>query len=295
MTIKDTAGDKVFLRIIYIFLILCLLVVIYPLIYIVSASFSDSRAVMSARVWLWPVGFTLDGYQAVFKSQNIMLGYKNSLIYTVFGTFINMIVTTLCAYPLSRRDLPGRNWFMGLFAVTMIFSGGLIPTYLVVKNLNLIDTIWAMSLPMALSVWNMIIMRTFFESNIPPSLTEAAHLDGCSDIRFMISIVLPLSKPILAVMTLYYGVVHWNSYFNALIYLRTSAKYPLQIMLRNILILNQMDSNMVAGAELDAIRQGMIELIRYAIIVIASAPLLMLYPIIQKYFVKGVMIGALKG
>lgn len=295
MSIKDSAGDRLFLRSVYLFLILCLLLVFYPLIYIVSASFSSSRAVMTAKVWLWPVEFTLDGYKAVFKSQNIMLGYKNSLIYTIVGTVINIFITTLCAYPLSRKDLPGRNWFMALFAVTMIFTGGLIPTYLVVKNLNMTDKIWAMVIPTAMSVWNMIIMRTFFESNIPPSLTEAAHLDGCSDIRFLISIVLPLSKPIMAVMMLYYGVAHWNSYFNALIFLKSSSKYPLQIMLRNILILSQMDSSMVAGAELDAIRQGMIELIRYAIIVVASAPLLMIYPLIQKYFVKGVMIGAIKG
>lgn len=295
MSIRDSAGDKVFLRVVFIFLLLCFLIVLYPLIYIVSASLSDARAVLSGRVWLWPVDITLDGYRAVFKSQNIMLGYKNSLIYTVIGTVINMIVTTMCAYPLSRRDLPGRNGVMALFAVTMVFNGGLIPSYLVVKNLNMIDTIWAMVIPTAMSVWNMIIMRTFFENNIPPALTEAAHLDGCGDIRFILSIALPLSKPIMAVMVLYYGVVHWNSYFNALIYLKTSSMYPLQIMLRNILILSQMDSNMVAGAELNALRQGMIELIRYAIIVIASAPLLCLYPIIQKYFVQGVMIGAIKG
>ncbi len=292
---KLSRADVLFYVVTYTFLSLCLFAVLYPLVYVVSASFSHPHAVLEGRVWLWPVQPSLIGYTTVFKSVGIMMGYKNSLIYTLFGTIVNVVMTILAAYPLSRKDFVGRNLLMGVFAFTMIFQGGLIPTYLVVKSVRLLDTRLAMIIPSALSVWNLIITRTYFQSTIPDDLLEAATLDGCSDFKFMIHVVLPLSGAIVAVMTLYYGVSNWNSYFEALIFLKSQALYPLQIVLRNILILSQMDQDITANAEFAALRQGMIEILRYSIIVVASVPLLILYPFVQKYFVKGVMIGAIKG
>ncbi|WP_274365907.1 carbohydrate ABC transporter permease [Paenibacillus thermotolerans] len=281
--------------VVYVFLILSLIVVAYPLIYIVSSSFSSSSAVISGKVWLFPVEPTLRGYEAVFQNPQIVKGYGNSLFYTVFGTLLNVIMTITAAYPLSRKDFHGRNLITALFVFTMLFSGGLIPYYLTVKELGLLDTRWAMIVPGALSVWQVIIARTFFQTSIPTELTEAAHMDGCGDFKFLLRIVLPLSKPIIAVLVLMYAIGHWNAYFDALIFLKTADLYPLQIVLRNILILNSVDATMIKDVDELAERQGLKELLKYSLIVVASAPVLMLYPFVQQHFVKGLLIGSVKG
>ena len=236
--IRDSFGDRVFMFFVYLFLVLVLLVVLYPVIYIVSASFSDPNAVTAGKVWLYPVDFSLRGYQVTFQNPQIVTGYLNSLFYTVVGTFISVVLTVFVAYPLSRRDLYGSNFLMFLITFTLIFSGGLIPTYLVVKQLGMIDTRWALLIPQAVAAFQVIIARTFFRATIPEELVEAAELDGCNDLQFLWSVVLPLSKPIIAVLALMYAVSQWNGYFDALIYLKSSDLQPLQIVLRNILILN---------------------------------------------------------
>jgi len=287
--------DMIFTIFSYSFLMFCLLIVIYPLIYIVSSSFSSTDAVTSGRVWLLPVEPSLLGYKAVFKNSQILTGYANSLFYTVAGTVINIVLTVMAGYPLSRRDFFGRGAIMAIFTFTMLFSGGMIPTYILVQKLGMIDSRWAMLIPQALGVWNVIIARTFFMSTIPDELYEAAQLDGCSDIRFLLKIVLPLSTAILSVLALFYAVGNWNSYFNALLYLRDPDKFPLQIVLRNILILNKSKSEMLDNVDMMNQAKGLEELLKYALIVVASVPVLMIYPFVQKYFVKGIMIGSLKG
>lgn len=293
--IQLSPGDRVFITINYLFLSLFFIIVLYPLIYILSSSFSSTDAVISGRVWLLPVEPTLLGYKAVFKNPQVMTGYANSGFYTIFGTMINVVMTVLAAYPLSRKDFYGRGMIMMLFTFTMLFSGGLIPTYLLTKNLGMIDTRWALLIPNAMAVLYVIIARTYFQTTIPDELYEAAELDGSSDIRFIVSIVLPLSSPILAVMVLFYAVEHWNSYFDALIYLKTAGLYPLQIILRNILIQNEIQMNMMADIDAMMKLQGMSDLLKYSLIVVASIPVLIIYPFVQKYFVKGIMIGSLKG
>lgn len=293
--IRESGSDRLFNVMNYAMLTLTLLVVLYPLVYVVSASFSSSYAVLSGKVWLWPVDPSLDGYKAIFKNSNVLTGFKNTFIYTVAGTFVNIFMTVLAAYPLSRKDFRGRNVFMLLFVFTMMFSGGLIPTYLVVKNLQLIDTIWAMLIPTALSVWNVIIMRTYFQTTIPGELLEASQIDGCTDFRFLLRIVLPLSGPIIAVIALFYAVGHWNQYFNAMIYLKSPDLYPLQLILRDILVQNEVKIDMLGDVKSAAARQGLRELLKYSLIVVSSVPLLLVYPFVQKFFVKGVMIGSIKG
>lgn len=294
-TIKESGSDRLFTIFNYVMLSIVLIIVLYPLIYVVSASFSSSSAVLSGRVWLWPVEPTLEGYKAVFKNTMVTKGFMNTVFYTVAGTAINLILTVMAAYPLSRKDFKGRNFFMLLFVFTMLFNGGLIPTYLIVKDLHMIDTVWAMLIPAALSVWNVIIMRTYFQTTIPNELLEASQLDGCTDFRFLKSIVLPLSGPILAVIALFYAVGHWNQYFNAMIYLKQSDLYPLQLVLRDILVQNEVNIEMLGDAKTAAARQGLRELLKYALIVVTSVPLLIVYPFLQKFFVKGVMIGSIKG
>lgn len=292
--IKVAKGDRLFHLINYALLTIVLIIVLYPLIFVFSSSFSSKDAVMAGRVWLWPVDFSLEGYIAVFKHHMLLRSFMNSVFYTVVGTVINVFLTILAAYPLSRRDLVGRNFFMFLFVFTMFFNGGLIPTYLTVEGLGLVNTPWALWFPMAISVWNMIIARTYFQSTIPKDLLEAAQIDGCSDFKFLGKVVLPLSGPIIAVIALFYAVGHWNQYFNAMIYLRDEIRYPLQLVIREILILSQIDFEMISDPEEMAAIQGLGELLKYSLIVISSAPLLMVYPFVQKYFVKGFMIGALK-
>lgn len=293
--IRDSAHDRLFLIGIYIFLTLLMLTVLYPLIYIFSSSFSSPRAVVSGQVWLLPVEFNLKAYKSIFQSSQLMYGYYNTIIYTVFGTLINLLFTVLLAYPLSVKNFYGRGFIMILLMITMFFNGGLIPTYLLVKDLEMLDTRWAMWLPGALSVFQVIVARTFFQSSIPSELAEAAQIDGCRDTRYLISIVLPLSKPILAVLTLMYAVGHWNAYFDALIYLRSEKLFPLQYVLRNLLILNAADPEMLANTAGKMREQGFEQALKYALIVVASVPVLIMYPFVQKHFVKGVMIGSLKG
>ena len=298
MTLRDRRriGDRFFYTVNDGLLLLALLAVIYPLIFVFSASFSSPDAVMSGRVWLLPVEPSVEGYKAVFRHSLIMTGYANTIFYTVAGTAVNVFMTIIAAYPLSRRDLQGRNLIMFLFSFTMLFTGGLIPNYIVIRSLGMLNTRWAMILPQAIGVWNLIIARTFFQHNIPPELQEAAEMDGCSDFYFLWKVVVPLSKAIIAVLVLFYGVFHWNAFFHAFIYLSDKSKFPLQIVLREILILNEMMGEMmVVDPELQEQMRGLANLLKYSVIVVASLPVWLVYPFVQKQFVKGVMIGSLKG
>ncbi|MCI8622708.1 MAG: carbohydrate ABC transporter permease [Provencibacterium sp.] len=293
--ISLSRGDQIFTVVNYTVLGLLMLVVAYPLVFVLSASFSSANAVTSGRVWLLPVEPTLLGYQTVFKNPDIVRSFFNSIQVMVVGTFINVILTVMAAYPLARKDFYGRGFFTALLSFTMLFNGGLIPTFLLVRNLGLYNTYWAIILPGAVSVYNVVVARTYFQTNIPDELYEAADLDGCGDIGFIVRIVLPLSAPILAVLTMFYAVGHWNSYFSPMIYLTDKKLFTLQLVLRNILIANQTDSEMMKDVEAMARQEGLAELLKYALIVVASVPMLIIYPFIQKHFVKGVMIGALKG
>jgi len=291
----DRGADRAFTIVNYVILTLFLVAVAYPLIYVFSASFSDPGAVISGKMWLWPVDVTLDGYRAVFRNSRILVGFRNSLFYTVVGTFVSVVLTILAAYPLSRKDLAGRNAIMFLFVFTLLFGGGLIPTYLVVREVGLLNTRWALIIPTALSVYNMIITRTFFQATIPDELLEAAQIDGCSDFRFVKDVVIPLSGPIIAVNALFYAVGQWNQYFNALIYLSNPDLFPLQLILREILIQNQVDFSQISDVNQLMNRQKLQDLLKYSLIVVASAPVLIIYPFVQKHFVRGVLIGSLKG
>ena len=293
--VKLPVDDKIYYALTYTFLFLFLLIIVYPLIYIVSASFSSAAAVTSGRVFLWPVEPGLEGYKAVFKHPNILNSYKNAFIYTVVGTCINLAMTMIAAYPLSRRDMPHKGLFMFLFTFTMMFSGGMIPDYILLKDLRMIDTMWALVIPGAINVTNLIIARTFLMSSIPQALLEASQIDGCSDIKYFFKVVLPLAKPVMAVITLYYAVGHWNNYFTAFLYLNTPEKYPLQLVLREILIANTMDTNMIVDTAMAEQQQNLADLLKYSLIIVSSAPVLIMYPFVKKFFVKGVMIGSIKG
>lgn len=293
--IKNSKADLVFDIINYIIMTVVLLLVAYPLIYILSSSFSSTHAVIGGKVWLWPVEPTLMAYKIVFKYGKIWNGFFNSFIYVLLGTFFSVFCNLLAAYPLSRKELHGRGIFTFFIIFTMLFTGGLVPTYLWIKKLDLINRIWVMILPGAVSAWNIVIMRTYFKNNIPQALYEAAELDGCSDIGFMFKILIPLSGAIIAVISLFSAVWIWNSYFDALIYLSDEKMYPLQIVLRDILIVNQTDGSMVKDIDSLIRKQGIADVLKFSLIVIASFPLLIVYPFVQRYFIKGVMIGSLKG
>jgi putative aldouronate transport system permease protein len=293
---QENKKDQLFNVINYLCISLFFLAVLYPILYVVSSSFSSPEAVLTGRVRLWPVEPSLAGYKALFEYKPIWRGYSNSIIYTVIGTFINVVLTILAAYPLSRKDCYGRGGIMLFMAFTMIFSGGLIPTYLVVNGLGLVNTMWALIIPSAITVLNVVLARTYFQSTISDEVLEAAQMDGCSDFQFLGYVVLPLSKAIIAVISLFYAVDHWNSFFDALIYLRDKDKFPLQMFLRDILILNSVDTTLI-GVDLDEMsaREGVRELLKYSVIIVSSIPVLLMYPFVQKYFVKGVMIGSIKG
>lgn len=295
MTLKQTKQDVVFDVFNYGILTIFLLLVLYPLYFIVIASFSDPHAIYTGDVWLFPRDASLEGYQRIFEDSGIWRGYWNSFRYAVVGTAVNLLLTLPAAFGLSRKGLVGRNPIMFVITFTMFFHGGLIPTYLVVKNLGLLNSIWAMIIPQAVGVWNLIVARTFFQSTIPEELHDSAVIDGCSDNRFFLSIVLPVSTALVAIMVLFYGVQHWNTYFQALIYLRDEELYPLQLVLRAILIENEISDEMAEDVLAMQQQQRIAELIKYGIIILASLPLLILYPFLQRYFVKGVMIGAIKG
>ena len=272
-----------------------LIIILYPLIYIFSSSFSSRMAVLSGKVWLFPVEPTLEAYDVIYGYRLIWTSYANTVFYAVAGSFISVVLTLLAAYPLSRKVFRGRSFYMFLFAFTMVFSGGIIPTYLLVRSVGIINSRFAILLPSAVAAWNIIITRTYYQVNIPNELLEAAHLDGCNDFQFLWLVVLPLSGAITAVNVLFYAVAKWNAYFEAFIYLKDKNLWPLQIVLRMILVVNTIDPSMATGSEEEMARQGLAELLRFALIVVASVPVLLMYPFVQRYFVRGVMIGSLKG
>ena len=271
-----------------------ILIIAYPLYFIIIASISDAVKVLNGEVLAIPKGIHFTAYNAVFSNQSIWNGYKNSILYTSVGTVVNVILTLLAAYPLSRKDLPGRIFFMMAILFTMYFNGGLIPTYLLVRSLGIYNTMWALILPGAVSTYNLIVMRTYFETNIPNELLESAFIDGSSEIKTFLRIVIPLSGPIIAVISLFYAVGHWNAFFNALIYLRNNKLYPLQLVLREILMQSQSESYGIDDMDLIS-RIRMVESMKYALIIIASLPVLVVYPFVQRFFVKGIMVGAIKG
>lgn len=295
MKIKKGIGEKLFdIFNVMILLVLCV-ITLYPILYVLFASLSDSNLLMKNTDLLWkPVGFSIEAYKAVFIDSRIWQGYFNTVYYVVVGTTINIFMTLLAAYTLSRKKVYFAKYIMRMIMITMFFNGGLIPTYLLIQSLHLGNTRWALLLPGAISVYNFIIMRTSFAS-IPQSLEEAARIDGANDFIIMLRVILPLSIPIIMVMVLYYGVAHWNSWFGAMIYLnRRKDLQPLQLYLREILVQND-TSNMMAGGNSDMDRNAIAATIKYATIMVATVPILMVYPFIQKYFVKGVMVGAVKG
>lgn len=293
---KRITQDKVVYFINYVLLTFLFVIVLYPIIYIISCSFSSGDALVAGNVRLLPVDFTLDGYKAVFQYDSIWTGYKNSIIYTLAGTVVSLTLTLLAAYPLSRNDFRGRKVLSTIYLFTMMFSGGLVPTYLLINNLHMVNTIWAIILPGAVSAYNVIVARTFFNQSIPKELLEAAEMDGCSDFKFFVRIVIPLSYPIIAVICLWTVVTFWNSYFNQMIYLNSESKYPLQLILRKILLLSEI--NLSSGAmDPETLRKNryLSEMLKYGSIIISTLPLMIMYPFVQKYFVKGVMIGSVKG
>ena len=292
--VRRQGRDVVFDAILYSVCAVLLLIILYPLWFIVIASFSDPSAVAGGHVWVWPVGFTLDGYDELLKQPKVWLGYRNTIAYTVVGTLIGLAVNIPAAYALSRKDLWGRKGLMGLYVFTMFFSGGLIPIFLTVQQAGLYNTFWVLVLPFSVSAYNIIVARTFFETSLPPDLWDAAQIDGCGNLRFFFTMALPLSKAVISVIALWTAVGQWNSYFNALIYIRDENLYPLQLIMRNILITNQNFAALGTGeAAMIAMRRA--NLVRYAMIIIATVPIMCVYPFIQKYFDQGVMIGAVKG
>lgn len=283
--------DRVFYTIINILTAVITISIIFPLMHIVAASFSDPAAVSAGKVVIWPVGFSLEGYQAVFSNKSILTGYANTIFYTVAGTVVNVAMTAMAAYALSRKNVPFMNSIMFMFTFTMMFGAGMVPNFIIMGKYHLLNTRLVMIIPGAIGVQNLIITRTFFR-NIPEELLEAARIDGCSDIKYFFSILLPLSKAVLAVITLYYAVGHWNAYFDAFLYLNDRKLYPLQIFLQEILLAsNVVDPDPDAAEEM----RKLFNLLKYCLIVVSSVPILCFYPFIQKYFVKGVMIGSIKG
>lgn len=293
--IKESKSDIIFLGFIYIVLIFILVVTVYPLLNVLSSSFSSSTAVVTGRVSIFPIEPTLIAYETIFASSRIMIGYINSFIYTIGGTCLQVMLTIMIAYPLSRKQLYGRGTITGLLTFTMFFSGGLIPTYMVVRSLNLIDTRWALIIPGGMAVYQVIVARAFFQTTMSDELYEAAELDGCSEFGILWRIVLPLSTAIIAVLTLIYAVGNWNAYFDAMIYLNSQELFPLQIILRSILIQNTQPGKILTDVSRMIAQREMAILLKYSLIVVASVPVLIFYPFIQKYFVKGMMIGSLKG
>ncbi|TMV44209.1 carbohydrate ABC transporter permease [Paenibacillus mesophilus] len=295
---REAWSDRVFDTVNKLFLLVVLIAVLYPLVYVVSASISDPVYVNQGKMWLFPRGITFEGYTRVFQNPEIWTGYRNTILYTAGGTLINLLFTIPGAYALSRKDLKGRSVLMGLIVFTMFFGGGLIPTFLLVSGLGMLDTVWALLIPNAVAVYNLIICRTFFQNNIPRELQESAEIDGCSNTMLFLKIVLPLSAPIIAVMGLYYGVAHWNSYFSAIIYIKDRSLYPLQLILREILVQNQMsDTMLMTGDDMEAMaKQARIaDIIKYAVMIVSSLPIIIVYPFMQRYFMKGVLIGSVKG
>ncbi len=300
---RESTGERIFVILNAVLLITVFIIMLYPLIYVLSASFSDPKAVASGEMLLFPVRPTLKAYKFVLDYKEIWIGYANTFFYTIVGTFLNLLFTLPCAYALSRKDLVGGNFFMGMFVVTMYFGGGLIPAYLNMRDFGLIDSRWVLLISGLVSAYNLIVARTFFANSIPWELQEAAFMDGCSDLGIFTRIILPLSSPIIVVEMLYYAVGHWNEYFTAMIYLRDRSKYPLQVFLKEILTKGKFVENALSNGQglsaeeiAELTRQAdTANMVKFAVIVVATVPMLIIYPYIQKYFEKGVMIGAVKG
>lgn len=297
VSVSQTRGDKVFGVINAIFIVFITLITLYPLIYVCSASISSPASVTSGRMWLWPTDITLEGYKRILKNSEIWMGYANTIFYTVVNVAISLAVTLPAAYALTVKSLPGRKFIVFVFSVTMFFSGGMIPLYVVCRNLGLVNTLWAVILPSATSMWYIILTRTFFQSTIPHELEEASEIDGCSVFATFLRIVIPLSAPIIAVMALYFGVGRWNSYFGEMIFLRDRTKFPLQLFLREILIVATFNQENASNADAITMAEQLriASIIKYATMIVATLPVIAAYPFIQRYFVKGVMIGSIKG
>lgn len=287
-------GDRIFTIINAVIMILVCIVVLYPLYYVLLASVTDPVVVNSGKLLLYPEAWYTEGYVTTLEYGPLWTAYKNTIVYTVVGTVVSLICTIPAGYALSRMDLVGRKPIMFLFTFTMFFSGGMIPLYLTIQQLNIYNTIWAMVLPVAVSAYNLIVCRSFFDTSVPIELLEAAKIDGCSDFGFFFKIAIPLSKTIIAVMTLFYATAMWNQFFNALMYLQDYDKMPLQVVLRDLVLMNQANQMGSSGAEM-VTRQKLAEQLKYCIVVVAAFPLLCIYPFLQKYFAKGVTIGAVKG
>ena len=295
--VGEAKADRIFNKVNTIFLILLLLIIFYPIYFVIIASISDANLVNAGKVLLWPKGITIAGYKKVLANAAVLRGAKNTVIYTALGTTLSVFLTMMGAYAMTVK-FPGRKYIMGMMIFTMFFSGGLIPTYFLIRSLNLLDTMWAMILPGAISIYNLIIARTFIKTTIPKELFESAQIDGCSRTRFLLSIVFPLSGALVAILALYYGVGHWNSYFAAIVYLTDRSLYPLQLVMREILILNKLASSdmmSISDTEGTASLQQVADSMKYALIIITSLPVMLAYPFVQKYFVKGIMIGSVKG
>lgn len=297
VSVSQTRGDKVFGVINAIFIVFITIITLYPLIYVCSASISSPASVTSGRMWLWPTDITLEGYKRILKNSEIWMGYVNTIFYTVINVVISLAVTLPAAYALTVKSLPGRKFIVFVFSVTMFFSGGMIPLYVVCRNLGLVNTLWAVILPSATSMWYIILTRTFFQSTIPHELEEASEIDGCSVFATFLRIVIPLSAPIIAVMALYFGVGRWNSYFGEMIFLRDRSKFPLQLFLREILIVATFNQENASNADAITMAEQLriASIIKYATMIVATLPVIAAYPFIQRYFVKGVMIGSIKG
>ena len=297
--LKRCTGDKVFDAVIFIILTFIFLVVAYPLYFVIISSISDPELVAAGKVVLYPMGVTADGYIKVFETKEVLRGFGNSLIITTMGVSINLAVTLPTSYALSRPDFALKKPITFFYLITMFVGGGMIPTYLVVKGTNLLNTWWAITVPGAISVYNMIVARTFFVTNIPVELMDAAKIDGCGNTRFFFNIVLPLSGAITAILFLYYGVGHWNSYFSALLYIDDRNKQPLQMELRSILLQDTINKTKTVLTEAERAEKNRLEalkeMMKYSLIIVSSIPVLIIYPFVQKYFVKGVMIGSVKG
>lgn len=296
---KFQLSDKGFDVLNTIFVTIIVILIVYPLIFVLSASISSPAAVNTGKMWLWPVDISFNGFKTVFQNEAIWSGYRNTIIYTVVGTILHLVILLPCSYALSRKEVVGKQFIMWFILFTMLFNGGLIPTYLVIQSLGMIDTMWAIVVPNVVGAWSILVARAFFQQSIPDQLVEASKIDGATDFQIFFKIVLPLSMPIIAVMALFHAVGLWNQYFNALIYLSDETKYPLQLILREILILNEGMMSGGAGAEGGSASSfaEQIEtasLIKYAVIIVSSLPLLIVYPFVQRFFVKGVLIGSVK-
>ena len=291
---RHSAGDKAFLIAAYVLLGLFVLAIVVPVVYIIIASFMDPITLQNKGIVFDLEKWTLTAYERVMGNTQIWIGFKNAMIYSLLFTFLSVMITMLCAYPMSRADFKGRGFFNTIFMITMFFGGGLIPTYLLISSLGMLDSMWAVILPGAFSVWNMTIARTYYRG-IPAELREAADVDGANELTFYFKILLPVCTPIIAVLALWQFVGMWNSYFDAMIYLNSSSKQPLQLVMRAILIQNQPESGMIADMQSTAQRAQLAELLKYATIIISSFPLMFMYPFFQKYFDSGIMAGSVKG